>query len=101
MSITCYIYELNNFMAFVNTTNDPQEFHGLMEFIKDCKLSYAMLEAPTIYCEVMEEIRSVFMYDSGNNTLVFKGNIHVINTDVLTACFKLPENNCVSVPTAS
>lgn len=68
MSSTGFIYEQNNFMAYVDTTSEYTEFQGMMEYIK-YKLSYAMLEAATIYCEVIEEIWSTFDFDSGRKFL--------------------------------
>ena len=88
-------------MAYVDVASAPSEFHKMMEFVKNCKLSYAMLEAPTIYYEVMEEIWTSAIFDSKNETISFnlKGKEHVINTDVITTCFNIPENNCDSGPT--
>ena len=45
-----FIYEKNNFASFVDTKAvEEKEYHRMMEFIKSSQLSYAMLEAPTIY----------------------------------------------------
>ncbi|MGI4673406.1 hypothetical protein ACR2XN_28485 [Klebsiella pneumoniae] len=100
-SITGFIYEKNNFVAYVDTEQAPSDFHKMMEFIKHCKLSYAMLEAPTIYCEVVEEMWTSASFDSKNETLSFsiKNTEYIVNSDVMLACFKIPENNCDISPT--
>ena len=99
-SSTGFIYEKNNFVAYVDVSVAPTEFHKMMEFIKSCKLSYAMLEAPIIYCEVVEELWTTAIYDGKDETITFslKGNEYVVNSDVLDACFKIPENNCDRSP---
>ena len=88
-------------MAYVDVASAPTDFHKMMEFIKNCKLSYSMLEAPTLYCEVVEEIWTSATFDSKNETISFylKNNEYVVNVDVMTACFEIPENNYDSSPT--
>ncbi|KAK1368061.1 hypothetical protein POM88_034153 [Heracleum sosnowskyi] len=49
MSLTGFTYEKNIFTALVDFENHPESYHKMMKFIKGCKLSYAMLAAPTIY----------------------------------------------------
>ena len=70
----------------------------MMDFIKDCKLSYAMLEAPIIYCEVVEEIWTCAEFNNTDMTLSFtlKGKEYCINCDDVQSCFKLPENTSMS-----
>ncbi|KAL8156757.1 hypothetical protein AgCh_001747 [Apium graveolens] len=51
MSQSDFVYEKNNFVALVEKNEAHSDYHKMMDFIKKCKLSYAMLEAPTIYCE--------------------------------------------------
>ncbi|KAL8157573.1 hypothetical protein AgCh_002327 [Apium graveolens] len=51
MSQSGFVYEKNNFVALVEKNEAHTDYHKMMDFIKNCKLSYAMLEAPTIYCE--------------------------------------------------
>ena len=99
-SSTGFIYEKNNFVAYVDVSNAPSDFHKMMEFINNCKLKYAMLESPTIFCEVVEEIWTTAIFDSKDETISFyvKGNEYVVNCDIMTACFKLPENNCGRIP---
>lgn len=100
MSSSGFIYEWNNFVALVNTTSIPQEIHGLMDFINGCKLSYAMLEAPIIYCEVVEKIWTSATYDSGNKVLNFilKIENYFVNSGAISACLHLPKNNCLNGP---
>lgn len=81
MTSTRFIYEQNNFIAFMDKTNVPQEFHGMTDFIKGCKLAYAMPETPTIHCEVVEEIWTSPIYDLGSKILSFtlKCEIYTFN----------------------
>ena len=96
MSQTGFVYEKNNFLALVNKEIAASEdYHKTMDFIQSCKLSYAMLESPVIYCEVVEEIWTTVVFNSKDKTIAFslKGKDHCINCDTLQACFKLPKNN--------
>lgn len=90
MSSTRFICEQNNFVTYVDTASEHSEFHGMIEYIKKCRLSYTMLEAPTLYYEVIEEIWTNAEYNSGNKVLTFilKGTEHSINSDVINASFK-------------
>ena len=58
-----FVYELNNFTPCVNTTDAPQEFHKLMRFLGQCNLSYAMIEAPILFCEVIKEVWTTAAYN--------------------------------------
>ncbi|KAL8119603.1 hypothetical protein AgCh_016924 [Apium graveolens] len=72
MSQYGFIYEKNNFVALVNKEIPASEdFHKMMDFVKGCKLSYAMLESPTIYCKVVEEIWTTAVYQSTDKTINF------------------------------
>ena len=71
MSQTGFIYEKNNFAALTEKNGTHQDFHPMMDFIKECKLSYAMLETPIIYCEVVEEIWTSAEFNSTDLTLLF------------------------------
>ena len=75
-----------------------EDYHKMMDFVKNCKLSFAMLESPTIYCEVVEEMWTTAIYNSTDKTitLTIKGNEFCINSDVIKACFKIPDNNVTS-----
>ena len=100
-SPTGFIYEKNNFAFFVNTeTIEEKEFHGMMDFIKSSQLSHTMLSTPTICNEVVEEIWTTAIFNSEDGTITFslKNNEHVINCDVINACFKIPENIVTSLP---
>ena len=46
-----------------------EAFHTMMDFIKECKCSNAMLHAPTIFCEIVEQMWASARYDSGTKTL--------------------------------
>lgn len=89
-------------MAYVDTTTEYAEFHGMMVFIKKCKPSHDILEAPTIYYEVVEEMWTSAEFDSGNKVLSFslKGNDYFINDDVMNACFKILEHNIIGDPSS-
>ncbi|KAL8134767.1 hypothetical protein AgCh_009689 [Apium graveolens] len=99
MSQTRYVYEKNNFVALVNKEIPASgDYHKMMDLIQSCKLSYAMLESPIIYCEVVEEVWTTATFNSKDKTITFslKGKEHCINCDALEKCFKLPENNTIS-----
>lgn len=72
----------------------------MMDFIKGCKLSHGMLEALTIYCEVVEETWTSAIYDSGNKVLTFtlKGEVYCVKNDVMNACLQLPKKMVQVVP---
>ena len=84
----------NNFVALVDKEGAHTDYHKTMDFIKGCKLSYAMLEAPTIYSEVVEEVWTTAVFNTTDLTLTFslKGNTYCINADIVRSCFKLHEN---------
>ncbi|KAL8094885.1 hypothetical protein AgCh_036413 [Apium graveolens] len=99
MSQTGFIYEKNNFTALVNMgIQQSGDYHKMMDFVKNCKLSYAMLESPTIFCEVVEEMWTTATYNSTDKTitLTIKGKEFCINSDVIKACFKIPDNTVTS-----
>ncbi|KAL8097891.1 hypothetical protein AgCh_030852 [Apium graveolens] len=85
-------------LALVEKNEAHSDYHKMTDFIKNCKLSYAMLEAPTIYCEVIEEIWTTAEFNSTDMTIAFslKGKDYCINCDDLQSCFKLPENNAMT-----
>ncbi|KAL8157051.1 hypothetical protein AgCh_001954 [Apium graveolens] len=96
MSKTGFVYEKNNFVALVNKEIAASEdYHKMMDFIRSCKLKYVMLESPVIYCEMVEEVWTTIVYNSKDKTITFtlKGNNYCINSDIIRACFQLPENN--------
>ena len=72
----------------------------MMEFIKASQLSYAMLSTPTIYHEVVEEMWTTAEFNSEDDTISFslKNTVHIINCDVMNACFKIPENTVTTLP---
>ena len=98
MSQTGSIYEKNNFVALVEKEGAHEDYHKMMDFIKRCKLSYAMLEAPIIYCEVVEEIWTTAVFNQTDLTITFdlKGKSYCINSDDVQACLKLPENSTMT-----
>ena len=79
-----YIYEQNNFVAFTDTTQVPIEFNHLMDFIKSCKLSHAMLASPVLHCEVIEAFWTSTRYDDSSKTLSFPLNLLIILSLVKT-----------------
>ncbi|KAL1811248.1 hypothetical protein ACET3Z_021313 [Daucus carota] len=96
-----FIYEKNNFASFVDIKAvEEKEYHRMMEFIKSSQLSYAMLEAPTIYHEIVKEMWTSAEFNSEHETLTFSVNneIHSVNADVMKACFKIPEDTVLSLP---
>ena len=98
-----FIYEKNNFVAFTDTTQVPVEFHHLMNFIKNCKLSHAMLASPALYCEVIEAYWTSARYDAGSKTLTYTYNyvdFSITGKDIRVA-LKLPEDTTDKEPTHS
>ena len=73
-----------------------------MNFLGQCKLMYAMTEAPVLLCEVIEEVWTTAIYNSTDKVLTFnlKGNYYSINGDVLSTCLKLSVNTRTSSPNA-
>lgn len=59
-----------------------------------------MLEAPIINHEVVEEISTSTEFDSENDTISFsiKFENYVINADVISSCFKIPNNTNSELP---
>ena len=57
-----------------------------------------MLEAPMIYCEVVEEIWTTAEFNPTDMTISFslKGKDYCINSDDIQSYFKLPENNAMT-----
>ena len=94
MSHSGFVYEKNNFVALVEKDGTHEDYHKMMDFIQGCKLSYAMLESPTIYCEVVEEVWTTAEFNSTDMTITFtlKGKTYCINCVDVQSCFKLPEN---------
>ena len=95
-----FVYELNNFTACVNTADAPHEFNNLSKFLGPCNLSYAMIAAPILFCEVVEEVWSTAMYNLTDKIITFslKGNLYSINGDVLSSCLNLPNNTHAQSP---
>ena len=96
-----FVYELNNFTACVITADAPQEFHSLMRFLGQCNRSYAMIEAHILFCEVVEEVWRIVVYNSTYKVISFnlKGNLYSINGDVLNTFLNLPNNTHTKSPT--
>ena len=95
MSQTGYIYKKNNFTPLVNKEiQQSGNYHKMMDIVGGCKLNYAMLESPTIYCGVVEEIWTTAVYNSTGKTITFtlKGKQFCINSDIVKACFRIPDN---------
>ena len=72
ISATGFIDEQNDYVAFVNksaTTEPGKVFHPMMDFISECKYLYSMLHAPTIYCEIVEQMWTSARYNSNTKTL--------------------------------
>ena len=87
-------------MACVNLAEAPQEFHNLTNFLGQCKLVYAMTEAPVLLCKVIEEVWTTTVYSLTDKVLTFnlKGNSYSVNGDVLSTELKLPANTHTSSP---
>ncbi|KAL8148711.1 hypothetical protein AgCh_005900 [Apium graveolens] len=56
------------------------DYHKMMDFVKNCKVNYAMLDSPTIYYEVVEEMWTTAVYNSIDKTITFTlKDIDIIN----------------------
>ena len=102
-SASGFIYEKNNFVALTDTTGVPVEFHNLMQFVKTCKLSHAMLTAPSLRCEVIEAFWQSARYDADSKILSFSLNsiVHTVTCQDISDALKLPINNTESAPTTA
>ena len=103
-SHTGFIYEQNNHVAFVHksaTTEPRKAFHPMMDFITECKCSYAMLHAPTIYCEIVEQMWTSARYnpESKSHIVSINGNDYAVNGEVVRNALKLPANSIDRLPT--
>lgn len=78
-----FVYEQNNFAVWVNEEGTSQDFHLMMDFIRSCNLSHVMLEAPTIFYEIVEEVWSSTSFDTKNKVLSFtiKNLPYSVNND--------------------
>ncbi|KAK1401887.1 hypothetical protein POM88_001492 [Heracleum sosnowskyi] len=100
MSAGGFIYEKNNSIPFVVKESPNSIFFKMMDFMRNCKLSYAMFHSTPLYNEVIEEIWTSCEYSGTNGTLQFtlQGNEYLVNSDVLQACLHIPDNNCDALP---
>ena len=80
-----------------------EAFHTMMDYIKECKCSYAMLHAPTIYCEIVEQMWTSARYNSDSKTLTVRINNedYVINGEVVRAALNLPRDSTDRLPNDS
>ena len=95
MSQTGFIYEKNNFVALVEKEGAHEDYHKMMDFIKKCKLGYAMLEAPIIYCEVVEEIWTTAVFNQTDLTITIDLKVKAIVL-ILMMCKHVL--NCLKTP---
>ena len=103
-STTGFIYEQNNHVAYMDKEAKKTEaFHTMMNFIKKCKCSYAMLHAPTIYCEIVEQMWTSARYNPDSKTLsVMINNVNYdINGEVVRAALNLPRDSTDRLPNDS
>ena len=97
LSMSCVIYEPNNFVAFtVADSSVPEEFHPLMNFQASSKLGYCLHEAPTIQCELVEEFWTSAEYEESASEISFtcKGKSFPISSSSMREALRLSENNC-------
>ena len=100
-SSTRFIYEQKNQVAFVDKEGKRSEaFHSSMDFIKECKCSYAMLHAPTIYCKIVEQMWTSARYNPLSKTLsIMINNVNYdITGDTVGAALNLPRNSTDRLP---
>ena len=85
------IYEPNNFIAFTTVDSSvPDEFHPLIKFFVNSKLSYCLHEHPTIQCKLLEEFWTSAEYKESSNEISFicKGKTYTISTSVIKRCLE-------------
>ena len=60
-----------------------------------------MTSAPILFCEVIEEVWSTVVYNTKDKVITFnlRGNLYLINGDVLNSCLTLPAYTHVKSPT--
>ena len=70
-----------------------------MKFLGESKLGYCLHEAPTIQCELVEELWSTAEFKEEVNEISFicKGKSYNLSTSVLENALRLLENNCSSL----
>ena len=100
-SRTGFIYEQNNHVAYVDKeVKKTEAFHTMMDFIKECKFSYAMLHAPTIFCEIVEQMWTSARYDPTSKTLsvIINGVSYNIDGETVRVALNLPRNSTDRLP---
>lgn len=87
-------------MAFVALNEAPAQFHHMMKFLSECKVSKTLLEALTIICNMMEIFwQSAEVSDDFSNvTLMCKGIEYKLTSLILRECLELSCNNCDAMP---
>ena len=103
-SNTGFIYEQNNHVAYVDKDGKNAEaVHTMMDFIKECKFSYAMLHAPTIFCEIVEQMWTSARYDPTSKTLsvIINGVSFNIDGETVRVALNLPRNSTDRLPNDS
>ena len=97
LSTSGAFYEPNNFVAFTRVeAGVPVEFHPLMRFLLSSKLNYYLHEAPTIQCELVEELWASVKYQESANEISFicKGKPFTLTNSALGEALRLPQNKC-------
>ena len=100
-SRTGFVYEQNNHVTYVDKDGKHSAaFHTMMDFIKECKFSYAMLRVPTIFCEIVEQMWTSGRYDSTSKTLSvsINGTSYNIDGEIVRAALNLPRNSTDRLP---
>lgn len=99
-SSTNFVYDQNNFVTCVAIAEATTNIHPLMQFLSEFKVSKALLEAPTIVCNVVEEFWKITLVsnDLSEVTFMCKGNEYKLTSLILRECLELPCNNCDAMP---
>lgn len=101
-----FTYKQNNHVAFVDKsaiTEAETAFHPMMDFITECKCSFAILHAPTIFCEIVEQMWTSARCNTYSKTLtvVINGNEYAVTGEVVRDALKLPVNSTDRLPNYS
>lgn len=100
-SSTGCVYEQNNFTAFLTLEDAPTDFHLLMRFLAQCKVSKALSGAPIIVCSFVEELWNSAEVSQDGKSISYscKCTTYSITAATISECFSIPENNYDAPPT--
>lgn len=92
-------YAITNYVAFLDKESVHEDFHSLMDFLKNSPVSYALTASPTIYAEIVEEMWSTACISEGEIMIKIKGKSYTITSSVINEALHFPNSNFQSLPT--